>query len=39
MDQINFLGGNTMMQSSMSTRSAVSSIFGVHGPVIFISLF
>ena len=28
-----------MMQSSMSMRSAVSSIFGVHGPVISISLF
>ena len=39
MDQINFLGGNTMMQSSMSTRSAVSSIFGILGPVISISLF
>ena len=39
MDQINFLGGNTMMQSSMNMRSAVSSIFGVHGPVIFIFLF
>ena len=24
-----------MMQSSMSMRSAVSSIFGIHGPVIF----
>ena len=33
------LGGNTMMQSSMSMRSAVSSIFGIHGPVISISLF
>ena len=38
-NQINFLGGNTMMQSSTSMRSAVSSIFGIHGPVISISLF
>lgn len=28
-----------MMQSSMSMRSAVSSIFGIHGPVISISFF
>ena len=39
MNQINFLGGNTMMQSSMSMRSAVSSIFGIHGPVISITFF
>ena len=28
-----------MMQSSTSMRSTVSSILGIHGPVIFISLF